>query len=74
MKKGSGTDSAKHPEGRSGYWFLTPFSGNVNCGTVPSAPSSGEFGVATNVALALRAETSRPGEPCYIDANLNVKN
>ena len=25
-KKGSGTKSAKHPEGRSGFWFLTPFS------------------------------------------------
>ncbi len=25
-KKGSGTNSAKHPKGRSGYWFLTPFS------------------------------------------------
>ena len=25
-KKGSGTKSAKHPKGRSGFWFLTPFS------------------------------------------------
>ncbi len=25
-KKGSGTNSAKHPKGRSGYWYLTPFS------------------------------------------------
>jgi hypothetical protein len=24
-KKGSGTKSAKHPKGRSGYLFLTPF-------------------------------------------------
>ena len=24
-EKGSGTNSAKHPKGRSGYWFLTPF-------------------------------------------------
>ena len=23
--KGSGTNSAKHPKGRSGYWCLTPF-------------------------------------------------
>ncbi len=26
-KKGSGTICAKHPSGRSGKWFLTPFSG-----------------------------------------------
>ncbi|MEZ6061051.1 MAG: sulfotransferase [Planctomycetaceae bacterium] len=25
-KKVSGTNNAQHPEGRSGYWFLTPFS------------------------------------------------
>ena len=23
-KKGSGTNSAKHPRGRAGYWYLTP--------------------------------------------------
>ncbi|MBX3418883.1 MAG: RHS repeat protein [Pirellulaceae bacterium] len=26
VKKGSGTKSAKHPQGRSGFWYLTPFS------------------------------------------------
>jgi len=24
-KRGSGTKSAKHPKGRSGFWYLTPF-------------------------------------------------
>ena len=33
MKKGSGTNSRNGPPGASHYWFLTPFSGNVNCGT-----------------------------------------
>ena len=25
FEKGSGTNNAKHPKGRSGYWYLTPF-------------------------------------------------
>ena len=25
-KRGSGTKNAKHPSGRSGFWYLTPFS------------------------------------------------
>jgi len=26
-EKGSGTKSAKHPKGRSGFWYLSPFPG-----------------------------------------------
>ena len=26
-EKGSGTKNAKHPSGRSGFWYLTPFPG-----------------------------------------------
>jgi hypothetical protein len=24
-EKGTGTNSAQHPQGRSGYWYLSPF-------------------------------------------------
>ncbi len=24
-EKGAGTKSAKHPKGRAGFWYLTPF-------------------------------------------------
>jgi hypothetical protein len=29
-EKGSGTKNEKHPAGRSGFWYLTPFRGISN--------------------------------------------
>ena len=47
MNKGSGTNCAKHPKGRSGNWFLTPFSRHI------------VFSAVLLMAMNLQAEDQR---------------
>ena len=57
-KKGSGTNSAKHPKGRSGYWYLTPFSKRLR--EKWKCSSLGLLCVLPPSMLAARAEVTMP--------------
>ena len=76
-KKGSGTKSAKHPKGRAGFWFLTPFSAPANffgptpkfscnkalapLSTTPSDTQTGAAG-GTNYEFGVILTTGKQGD------------